>query len=134
LRKESHEGYEEIETKEINEKREIPEEMLKAIEGNKIQETTGEDKDVEWEYETTKPLNVEEIKNRPREYTYGTKEETFLWEYKTIFNWLGINFDGNHKEQFWKAILYDVSNNQEQHYEIRLRQIMEFEMNGTKFK
>jgi hypothetical protein len=47
---------------------------------------------------------------------------------------LGINFDGHHKEQFWKAILYDISNNQEQLYEIRLRQIMEFEVNGTKFK
>jgi hypothetical protein len=47
---------------------------------------------------------------------------------------LGINFNGHHKEQFWKAILYDISNNQEQLYEIRLRQIMEFEVNGTKFK
>jgi hypothetical protein len=36
LRKESHEGYEEIEAKEIIEEREIPEEMLKAIEENKI--------------------------------------------------------------------------------------------------
>jgi hypothetical protein len=51
---------------------------------------------------------------------YGTKEETFLWAYETIFNWLGINFDGSNKEQFWKAILYDISNNQEQLYEIRL--------------
>jgi hypothetical protein len=55
---------------------------------------------------------------------YGTKEETFLWAYETIFNWLGINFNGHHKEQFWKAILYDISNNQEQLYEIRRRQIM----------
>jgi hypothetical protein len=58
---------------------------------------------------------------------YGKKEETFLWGYETIFNWLDINFDGNHKEHFWKAIIYDISNNQEQMYEIRLRQIMEFE-------
>jgi hypothetical protein len=47
---------------------------------------------------------------------------------------LGINFNGNHEEQFWKVILYDVSNNQKQLYEIRLRQIMEFKVNGTKFK
>jgi hypothetical protein len=107
---------------------------LKAIEENKIQELTEENRDIEWEYKTTKPSNIEEIKNRPREYMYGTKEETFLWTYETIFNWLGINFEGNHKEQFWKAILYDISNNQEQLYEIRLRQIMEFEVNGTKFK
>jgi hypothetical protein len=33
---------------------------------------TGEDPDIEWEYETTKPLYIEEIKNRPREYTHGT--------------------------------------------------------------
>jgi hypothetical protein len=65
---------------------------------------------------------------------YGTKVETFLWSYETIFNWLGINFERNHKEQFRKAILYDISNNQEQLYEIRLPQIMEFELDGTKFK
>jgi hypothetical protein len=46
LRKESHEGYEEIEAKEIDEKREIPEETLKAIEENKIQKLTGEDRDI----------------------------------------------------------------------------------------
>jgi hypothetical protein len=69
LRKESHEGYEEIEAKEINEEREIPEETMKAIEENKIQELTEEDKDIEWEYETVKSSSVEEIKNRPSEYT-----------------------------------------------------------------
>jgi hypothetical protein len=46
LRKESHEGYEEIEAKEISEEKENPEETMKAIEENKIQEITGEDKDV----------------------------------------------------------------------------------------
>jgi hypothetical protein len=107
---------------------------MKAIEENKIQEITGEDRDIEWEYEITKPSKTEEIKNRPREYTYGTKKETFLQAYETIFSWLCINFNPHHKEQFWKAILYDISNNQEQLYEIRLRQIMEFEVNGTKFK
>jgi hypothetical protein len=120
LRKESHEGYEEIEAKEINERREISEETLKAIEENEIEEITGQDYDIEWEYEIMKPSSGEEIKNRPIEYTYGTKEQTFLRAYETIFNWLGINFDGNHKEQFWKAIIYNVSNNQEQLYEIRL--------------
>jgi hypothetical protein len=59
---------------------------------------------LEWENEKTKPSSVEEMKNRPREYTYGTKEETFLWAYETIFDWLDINFDDNHKEQFWKAM------------------------------
>jgi hypothetical protein len=52
-----------------------------------------------------KPSSVEEIKNKSREYMYGTKEETFLWAYETNFNWPGINFDGNHKEQFWKAMI-----------------------------
>jgi hypothetical protein len=47
---------------------------------------------------------------------------------------LGINFNGHHKKQFWTAILYDISNNQEQLYEISIRQIKEFEVNGTKFK
>jgi hypothetical protein len=46
--------------------------MLKAIEKNEIQELTGEDRDVKWEYETIKPSSVEEIKNKPREYMYGT--------------------------------------------------------------
>jgi hypothetical protein len=47
---------------------------------------------------------------------------------------LGIKFDGEHKEQFWKTIQYDISNNQEQKFEIRLRQIMEYEIRGEKFK
>jgi hypothetical protein len=72
--------------KEIKEEREIPDETLKAIKENKIKEMTEEDCDLEWEYETTKPSNIGEIKNRPREYTYGTKEETFLWACETIFN------------------------------------------------
>jgi hypothetical protein len=99
--------------KEINEEREIPEETMKAIEENEIQEITGEDKDVEWEYEITEPLKTEEIKNRPREYTYGTKEETFLWAYETIFNWLCINFKGHHKEQFGKQFytIYPIIKN-----------------------
>jgi hypothetical protein len=97
---------------------------MKAIEENKIQELTGEDKDLEWEYEDVTKPNEEEVKNKPREYMFGTKEEIFLWAYETIFNWLGINFDGRHKEQLWKAIQYDVANRQEQLYEIRLRQIM----------
>jgi hypothetical protein len=49
--------------------------------------------------EKPKPPIIEEIKNRPKEFIYGTKEETFLWAYETIFNWLGINFDSHHKEQ-----------------------------------
>jgi hypothetical protein len=48
-----------------------------------------------------KPSSAIEIKNRSSEYTYGTKEETFLWAYEMIFNWLDINFNGYHKEQFW---------------------------------
>jgi hypothetical protein len=107
---------------------------MKAIEENKIKELPGEDKDLEWEYEDVVKPKEEEIKNKEREYMFGTKDETFLWAYETIFHWLGINFDGHHKEQFWKAIQYDVANNQEQLYEIRLRQIMEFEINGEKFK
>jgi hypothetical protein len=94
---------------------------LKAIEENEIEEIIGQDYDLEWEWETIKSSSIEEIKNKSREYKYGSKEEIFLWAYETIFNWLGINFDGNHKEQFWKAILYDISNNQEQLYEIKLR-------------
>jgi hypothetical protein len=76
LRKETHE-YEEIEANEIDEENDIPEETMKAIEETKIQEKTGENKDVEWEYEIVKPLKTEEIRNRPRQYTFGTKEETF---------------------------------------------------------
>jgi hypothetical protein len=49
LRKESQEGYEEIEAKEINEEREIHEEVLKAIEENEIEEIIGQDYDLEWE-------------------------------------------------------------------------------------
>jgi hypothetical protein len=90
--------------------------------------------DLEWEYENNAKPKVEEIKNRAREFMFGTKEETFLWAYETIFNWLWINFYDHHKEQFWKAILYEISNNQEQLYKIRLRQIMEFEINEGKFK
>jgi hypothetical protein len=106
---------------------------LKAIEENRFQELTGADKYLEWEYEeVAKPK--EEVKNRSREYIFGTKEETFLWAYETIFNWLGINFDGRPKEQLWKAIQYDVANSQENLYEIRPRQIMEFEICGEKFK
>jgi hypothetical protein len=72
--------------------------MIKAVEEKEIQEEICEDYDVEWEYEEkTKSLNVQEIKNRPREFTYETKEETFLWAYETIFNWLGNIFDRNHK-------------------------------------
>jgi hypothetical protein len=99
---------------------------MKAIEENKIEVIISQYRDIEWDFE--------KIKNRPREYMYGTKEETFLWAYETIFNWLGLNFDGNHKEHFWKAILYDISNNQEQMYEIRLPQIIEIGVNGNKFK
>jgi hypothetical protein len=62
----------------MDEEREVPEETIKTIEENEIQEMTGEDRDVEWKYETTKTSNIEEIKNRPREYMYGTKEERFL--------------------------------------------------------
>jgi hypothetical protein len=93
---------------------------MKAIEENKIQELTGEDKDLEWEYEEVAKPKEEEVKNRSREYTFGTKEETFLGAYETIFNWLGINFDGRHKEQLWKAIQYDVPNSQENLYQIWL--------------
>jgi hypothetical protein len=35
-----------------------------------------------------------------------------------------IKYDKEHKEQFWKAIDYDRISNQEQLYEIRLREIM----------
>jgi hypothetical protein len=105
---------------ETEETREISDEMLKEIEEGK--------------YEEIPKPNEKEIKNRPREHTFGTKEETFLWAYETIFNWLGINFDGHHKKQLWKAIQYDVANSQENLYEIRLRQIIEFEICGEKFK
>jgi hypothetical protein len=82
LRKECHEEYEEIEAKETDENREIPEEILKEIEESKIQELTGEDKDVEWEFESIKPSNSEEIKGRKREYMFGSKEETFFGHMK----------------------------------------------------
>jgi hypothetical protein len=68
--------------------------MIKEVEENEIQEGIGKNIDVEWEYEEKpKPSNIDEIQNRPREFTCGTKEETFLWAYETIFNWHGINFD-----------------------------------------
>jgi hypothetical protein len=107
---------------------------MKAIENDEIQELSGEEYDVEWEYEKVPEPTDEQIKSKERDFTFGTKEETFLWAYETIFNWLGINFDYHHKEQFWKAIQYDVANDQEQLYEIRLRQIMEYEICGERFK
>jgi hypothetical protein len=42
------------------------------------------------------------MKNRSREFTYGSKEDMFLWGDETIFNWLGINFDENTKNNFGK--------------------------------
>jgi hypothetical protein len=78
---------------------------------------------------------MEEIyKSRTRSWNFGTKEDLLIWAYETIFSWLGIKFDNQHKEQFWQAIQYDISHNQEQLYKIRLRQIMEFEVMGVKFK
>jgi ribosomal protein L18E len=51
-----------------------------------------------------------------------------------MFNLLGIKFSNDYKEQFWKAILYDISNNRENQFEIRLREIMEYEVRGRTFK
>jgi hypothetical protein len=47
---------------------------------------------------------------------------------------LGIKFNRDHKEQLWGAILYDINNNRENQYEIRLRKIMEYEIRGQTFK
>jgi hypothetical protein len=67
-----------------------------------IKNKAREYKDLEWEYDEVPKPKEEEIKNRPREYMFGTKEETFLWAYETIFNWLGINFDYITKNNFGK--------------------------------
>jgi hypothetical protein len=74
------------------------------------------------------------IRKRKRDWISVAKKETTIWTYQTIFNWLGIKFNKEHKEQFWKAIDYDRINDQEQLYEIRLREIMEFELLGKRNK
>jgi hypothetical protein len=47
---------------------------------------------------------------------------------------LGIRFSREHKEQFCGALLFDISNNRKNQYEIRLREIMELEIRGRTFK
>jgi hypothetical protein len=78
-------------------------------------------KELEWECDEEKKVTEEVLKKRKRDWMMGTKKETTIWAYETIFNWLGIKFDKEPKEQFWKAIDYDRINDQEQLYEIRLR-------------
>jgi hypothetical protein len=76
----------------------------------------------------------EMYESKKRNWFWGTKEENFIWAYEMILNWLGIKFDNQHKEQFWQTIQYDISHDQGKLYEIRLREIMEFEVMGDKFK
>jgi hypothetical protein len=136
LKKECHEGMKEIEAKKEQSKdpRELMKEKIEKWQNNSIDnDTKDNNKDIEWEYDEVKEVTAEDVKNRKR-WNSCTKEEAFLWGYETIFNWLDINFDSHHKEQFWKTINYDLSHDQVQKYEIRLRQIMENEVNGRTFK
>jgi hypothetical protein len=91
-------------------------------------------KNLEWKCDEVKEIAEEILEKRKRDYVNATKKEIIIWAYETIFNWLGIKFDKEHKEQFWKVIDYDRINDQEQLCEIRLIEILEYEMNGKRYK
>jgi hypothetical protein len=129
IRKEGHDKLEEI--LERTDEPEVSIEMLEKIEDGTLKEPIENvNKVVEWECDEEKEVTEEMIRKRKREWVTATKKETTIWAYETIFNWLEIKFDKEHKEQFWKAIDYDRTNDQEKLYEIRLREIIEFEMKG----
>jgi hypothetical protein len=112
---------------------EITEQLAEEIRSGKFEEKQTEDIDVERENDPKVIVNEEKIMKRKFRNS-NTKEEIFLRGYETIFNWLGIRYSREHKEQFWEAILFDIHNNKENQYEIRLREIMEYNVRGRYFK
>jgi hypothetical protein len=55
--------------------------------------------DMEWENDPKTEVNKEAIMKR-KFMNFNIKEEIFLWGYETIFNWLGIRYNREYKEQF----------------------------------
>jgi hypothetical protein len=98
---------------------EITEQLAEEIRSGKFEEKQKEDIDVKWENEPKTVINEEKIMKRKLRSS-NTKEEIFLWGYETIFNWLGIRYSREHKEQILEAVLFDIQNNKENQYEIRL--------------
>jgi hypothetical protein len=88
--------------------------------------------DLEWENDPPKTIVTKEMIQQRKRYNFPSKQEILLWGYETVFKWLGISY--NFKEQFWEAIQYDIANGQENLYEVRLRQIMEFEVRRRTFR
>jgi hypothetical protein len=107
--------------------------MAEDIRNGEYESKQPDDVDIEWENDPEIIVEKETIMKR-KYVNFNTKEEIFLWRYETIFNWLGIKLSTYHKEQFWEAVLHNVSNNRKNQYEIGLREIMEYEIRGGIFK
>jgi hypothetical protein len=102
----------------------LTEQMEEDIRNGKYESKQPDDLDMEWGNDPEIIVEKETVMKR-KYVKFNTKEEIFLWRYETIFNWLGIRFSREHKEPFWEAMLYDINNNRENQYEIRLREILE---------
>jgi hypothetical protein len=114
-------------------KKKITEQLVEEVRNRKYESKQTEDTNMEWENNPKLIINEKVIlKSKPM--NSNTKKEIFLWLYETIFNWLGIRYSRDHKEQFWEAILFDIHNNKENQYKIRLREIMEYGVRGRYFK
>jgi hypothetical protein len=112
---------------------EITEQLAEEIRSGKFEDKQTEDIDMEWENDPKIIFNEERIMKKKFRNS-NTKEEIFLWGYETFFNWLGIRYSRKHKEQFWEAIIFDIHNNKENQYKIRLREIKEYDVRGRYFK
>jgi hypothetical protein len=88
--------------------------------------------DLEWENDPSKMIITKEVIQQRKRYNFSSKQEIFLCGYETIFSWLDINY--NFKEQFWETIQYLIANGQENLFEIRIIQIMEFEVRERTFR
>jgi hypothetical protein len=78
-------------------------ELIEEIGENDIIEVKDDNIDLERKNDPITIVTKEMIQERKRMNLYS-KEYIFLWGYETIFNWLGIEYDYQHKEQFYETI------------------------------